>query len=67
MIMLCNFTPANCANCGRNLHWDRYSRSDFNAWCSFRCSGCGMHYQKAITSELKNAAEKSGGDLKEYT
>ena len=65
MIMLTNFRPTNCPNCGRTFKWSKYGEQDFFAGASHTCS-CGMSYQYAETPHLLEASKASGGDMARY-
>jgi hypothetical protein len=66
MIAVFDFLPTFCPNCGtKTVYNDPLTLQDFNAKCSFSCK-CGFAYQKADTAHILEAAEKSGGDMKQH-
>ena len=62
MIMLVDFIPFCCANCGRVFG---IFVSDWHAHCSHTCE-CGMHFQYVKTDDLLNASEIDGTLPKYY-
>lgn len=61
MICILNFAIKYCPNCGEDLSaWGR--EHDYKVNCAFTC-GCGLHFQKAATAFILEAADKSGGDM----
>lgn len=65
MIMILDFMPKHCPNCGKEItiDKDKYLRQDWNINCSFVCT-CGLNYQLANADDILEAATRSGGDLK---
>lgn len=68
MIALFTDVPRYCPGCGRPVRiQDAYTRQDFNAPCSFTCTGCGaVQYQKISVDLALEAADKAGGDLRQH-
>lgn len=79
MIALFDFIPRFCPNCGKPLgvanaptsedrKYHTHPAQDFNAFASHHCASthCDLQFQKCETALLVDAADKTGGDLKQY-
>ena len=77
MLAIYDFIPNFCPNCGRDAGLDGYAPcfitagkhyrrdADYNALAAHSCE-CYLVFQKADTQAILDAAENSGGDMKQY-
>lgn len=78
MLAIYNFVPSYCPNCGQAIDLkgyggdgyepgSRYRKdADYRAGCSHYCPKCNLGYQYANRQNILDAAEASGGDMKQY-
>jgi len=62
VLFIMNEIPNYCPMCGRQL---QVCENDFYGFCSHTCPKCKAHFQYARTGDILDAADKSGGDMKE--